>query len=117
MRVIDPLYLFLSKCHCLLGLDQTDRQDERHVRMLALILPEYLILLIEDADTGKLDDRPLLKEIKLLRKISSTSTCRRAMQLLGIDAESLIPWARLESSHSERLVKFARRQRKDEASD
>jgi hypothetical protein len=68
----------------------------------------YLFLLIEDVDTGKLDDRSLLKEIKLLRKILSTSTCRRAMRMLGIDAELLIPWGRLESSRSERLVKFAR---------
>ncbi len=42
IKIIDPIYLFRSKCHCLLGLDQSDRQDERHVRMLALILPEYL---------------------------------------------------------------------------
>ena len=45
IRVIDPIYLFRSKWHCLHGLDQSDRQDARHVRMLALILPEYLSFL------------------------------------------------------------------------
>lgn len=39
VKVMDPIYLFRSKCHCLLGLDQSDRQDERHVRMMALIVP------------------------------------------------------------------------------
>jgi hypothetical protein len=68
IKVIDPIYLFRSKCHCFLGLPQGDRQDERHVRMLALILPEYISLLIDDADRGNISDRALLKEIKLLKK-------------------------------------------------
>lgn len=68
IRVIDPIYLFRSKCHCFLGLPQGDRQDERHVRMLALILPEYISLLLDDADRGNIPDRALLKEIKLLKK-------------------------------------------------
>lgn len=42
IKVIDPIFLFRSKCHCLLRLDQSDRHDERHVRMMALVLPEYL---------------------------------------------------------------------------
>jgi hypothetical protein len=69
MRVLDPLYLFLSKCHCLLGLPQSERQDERHVRMLALILPEYFTLLIGDVESGEVQARMLLVEIKLLKKL------------------------------------------------
>jgi hypothetical protein len=45
-----------------------DRQDERHVRMLALILPAYISLLIDESDRGNIPDRALLKEIKLLKK-------------------------------------------------
>jgi hypothetical protein len=68
IKVIDPIYLFRSKCHCFMGLPQGDRQDERHVRMLALILPEYISLLIDESDRGNIPDRDLLKEIKLLKK-------------------------------------------------
>lgn len=42
IRVIDPLYLFQSKCHCLLGLDQTVRQDKKHLKMLCLLIPEHM---------------------------------------------------------------------------
>lgn len=108
IKVIDPIYLFRSKCHCLLGLPQGDRQDERHVRMLALILPEYLSLLIDDSDAGNIPDRPLLKEIKLLKKISSSSVCRRCLESLGIECNTLIPWERLRRSRSDLLVNFAR---------
>jgi hypothetical protein len=107
VRVIDPVYLFLSKCHCFLHLPQADRQDERHVRMMAMILPEYLTLLIAKAEAFTISDRDLLKEIKLLKKISSSGACRRAMQDLGIDSQSLIPWNRLARSQSELLSKYA----------
>jgi hypothetical protein len=36
--------------------------------MLALILPEYISLLIDESDRGNIPDRDLLKEIKLLKK-------------------------------------------------
>lgn len=55
IKVMDPILLFRSKCHCLLGLDQSDRQDARHVCMLALILPRYLSFLIDDMDAENPD--------------------------------------------------------------
>jgi hypothetical protein len=111
VKVLDPIYLFLSKCHCLLGLDQGGRQDERHVRMLALILPEYLSLLIASADSEKLSDRAILREIKLLLKILGTNTCRRVMAQLEIDPDSLIPWKRMESCGLKSLEVFVQAQR------
>lgn len=111
IKVMDPIYLFRSKCHCLLGLDQSDRQDARHVRMLALILPEYLSLLIDGRDSENLSDRALLKEIKLLRKILGTNVCRRALGQLEIDPDSLIPWSKLETCGQETLAAYARSQK------
>jgi hypothetical protein len=111
IRVIDPIYLFRSKCHCFMGLPQGDRQDERHVRMLALILPEYISLLIDESDRGNIPDRDLLKEIKLLKKISSSAVCRRCMESLGIACESLIPWGRIARSQSPLLAKYAQEKR------
>jgi hypothetical protein len=117
IKVIDPICLFRSKCHCLLGLDQSDRQDARHVRMLALILPEYLSLLIDDIDSENLSDRALLKEIKLLKKILGTHACRRALAQLEIDPDSLIPWSKLKTCGLETLAAYARTQKNHPTSD
>jgi hypothetical protein len=115
IKVIDPIYLFRSKCHCLLGLDQSDRQDERHVRMLALILPEYLTFLIEQASAEKLaeklGERAILKEIKLLKKILGTHACRNALDQLGLDSHSLIPWDKMAACGLDTLATFASAQR------
>ena len=130
VKVIDPIFLFRSKCHCLLDLDQTDRQDARHVKMLSLILPEYLSSLIDNVLNAKsseanlppggglsfegpeqFSERDILKEIKLLKKILSTNTCRRALEQLEINSDTLIPWSRMKASGLEALAAFARTQR------
>lgn len=111
VKVLDPIYLFLSKCHCLLGLDQSGRQDERHVRLLALILPEYLALLMAKAGEEGITDRAILREIKLLLKILGSRACRRAMDQLEIDPDSLIPWKRMETCGLAALEVFVQAQR------
>jgi hypothetical protein len=113
IKVIDPLYLFRSKCHCLMGLPQTGRQDERHVRMMALVLPEYLTMLIDGVDEGSIPERAMLKEIKLLRKMTSSTVCRRCMEQLDLDGDDLVPWERLRSSRSELLGQYAEKHREE----
>jgi hypothetical protein len=108
VKVLDPIYLFLSKCHCFLGLDQNGRQDERHVRMLALILPEYLSLLMAKAGEEGIPDRAILREIKLLLKILGSRACRRTMDELEIHSDSLIPWERMETCGLKALEDYAR---------
>lgn len=126
VRIMDPISLFRCKCHCLVHLDQAGRQDARHVRVLSLVLPQYLSGLIalvtpsvhpclhqspESTLQSELDqpihERNVLKEIKHLRKILSTSVCRRALAGLSISPESLIPWETIRCSGSSRLAKFA----------
>jgi hypothetical protein len=111
IKVMDPIYLFRSKCHCLIGLDQSSRQDARHVHILALILPEYLSILIDNIDSENLSDRAILKEIKLLRKILGTHACRLALAELEINPNTLIPWSKLETCGLETLAAFARNQK------
>lgn len=68
LKVIDPISLFRSKCHCFLHLDQAGRQDERHVRIMALVLPEYLSLLADEVESGGLTARSVIREVKWLEK-------------------------------------------------
>lgn len=107
VKVLDPIYLFLSKCHCFLGLDQNGRQDERHVRILALVLPEYIALLMANAAAEGIPERAILREIKLLIKILGASACRRTMVRLKIDADSVVPWERMTTCGLPTVESFA----------
>lgn len=79
--------------------------------MLALILPEYLALLMAKAGEEGLTDRAILREIKLLLKILGSRACRRAMDQLEIDPDSLIPWKRMETCGLPSLEVFVQAQR------
>ena len=91
ITVLDPLNLFRSKCHCLIDLDQTERQDEKHLRMLCLILPVHFAALIEEAMAGTINERQLIREIKLLRRFCSLNRCRRALERLALSQDALLP--------------------------
>lgn len=112
VRVIDPILLFQSKCHCLIGLDQTGRQDGRHVQMLSNIVPEHLASLLDEVAAGNLPERALIRELKLLQRILKTSRVTRALRALGTPAPGMmIPWKRLRTCGLPLLEKFAAAER------
>jgi len=106
--VIDPILLFQSKCHCLLGLDQRGRQDEKHLKMLCLLVPEHLAGLLKEASAGHLTQRALVKELKFLKTILGTSPVRRALKQIGVEASDLIPIGQLQASGLTKVERFAK---------
>jgi len=107
IRVIDPIYLFQSKCHCLLGLNQADQQDEKHLQMLCLPVPEHIKGLLDEVDAGRLTQRALINEIKFLQKILKRSQIERAVSQIEIDPKSLIPFNCLMKFKLTKVVRFA----------
>ena len=107
IRFMDPLFLFQSKCLCYLSLDQNGRQDQKHVRLLELIVPEHVRELHEDAIAGEITERQLIKEIKLLRKICNIARVRRATKELGINPNELLPLDLLRGSELPLIRNFS----------
>lgn len=108
VRVIDPPHLLKSKCCCLMDLDQTGRQDERHLRILCHILPLYFLELLRAAQEGEISERALIREIKLMIKISSFQRCHRALERIEVSADSLFPVKELASSGLPVLKRFVK---------
>lgn len=107
IRVIDPIFLFQSKCCCLLGLDQIGRQDEKHVRMLALLLPAHFQGLLGEASEGHITQRALINELKLLKRILKLQKVRQALQNIGTDPVTLFPAKQLRSCGLATVEAFA----------
>ena len=107
IRVIDPIYLFQSKCHCLLGLDQTDRQDRKHLRMLCLLVPEHINGLLVEAGNGQLTQRALINKLKFLQKILKRSRIKLALEQIEVEPISLIPIESLTNSKLTKVMRFA----------
>jgi hypothetical protein len=107
IRVIDPIFLFQSKCCCLLGLDQIGRQDEKHVRMLTFVLPAHFESLLGEATEGRITQRALINELKLLKRILKLQKVRQALQNIGTDPATLFPAKQLRSCGLATVESFA----------
>ncbi|MBG7608790.1 MAG: hypothetical protein IZT59_12295 [Verrucomicrobia bacterium] len=104
---MDPIFLFQCKCHCLLDLDQTGRQDEKHVKMLAVLVPSHLENLIEEAIEGNISGRALLNEMKLLQKVLKTSKCKIALHKISASPAEFLPVKSILTSGLSKIERFA----------
>jgi len=107
IRILDPIFLFKGKCHNLLGLDQAIRQDEKHLRMMSLIVPAYLLYFLRKVHEGERTERNLLAEIKLLKQIGKEGVVKQALRKIGVSIDDLIPLKALRDSTLEKLERFA----------
>jgi hypothetical protein len=109
VSVMDPILLFQSKCHCLLGLDQAGRQDEKHLGMLCALMPMHVEEALKDGIQGKASERALINEVKLLQRILKAQQVKRALELIEVPPAGLLPVERLRSCGLEKVEQFAAR--------
>ncbi|MBE9010962.1 hypothetical protein IQ250_12160 [Pseudanabaenaceae cyanobacterium LEGE 13415] len=86
LRVLHPLLCLESKLKCLRGLDQTARQDEKHVRLAILILRAFLTSQLASQSV-----RSLLNCIERIAENIWTDAGLNAWYQYGIEVEAAIP--------------------------
>jgi hypothetical protein len=111
LRVLSPIDQFQSKAACYLDLqlaNHADRQDDKHLHILGLVLHDYFDYLLEQCDGSAVQQRAILKAINEFRGIAAEAKPVRAMIELGLNAERMIPIPRLRSCGFEKVERFAR---------
>lgn len=114
IRVIDPLFLFKAKCHNLAHLPQDGRNDERHLLILATILPKHFSNLLSQVSNNpqtnnEISERNFLKEIKLFLSFSKDKYVRNALKKLDIQLIDLIPIRDMTTCGFPKIQEFADR--------
>jgi hypothetical protein len=101
LRVLHPLLCLEGKLKCLRGLDQSTRQDEKHVRLAILILHAFL--------TYQLTNQPPRAALNLIERIVDntwTDAGLNAWYRYGIEIETAIPLAMIQTIDDERWRTF-----------
>jgi hypothetical protein len=80
-----PIALLQAKIANSADLQQRGRQDERHVRILAKLMPAYLKDLLASINHGKIDERAMLKRLEHLLTVITTPNARNVLKRLQID--------------------------------
>ena len=107
VRVLDPFFLFKGKCHNFVKLDQKQRQDEKHLQMLHLILPEYFRFLLDRTQRHHITQRALIKEVKLFRDFAKDGWLRQALKKLAFDLDNMIPIGEFKNCGLSTVERFA----------
>jgi hypothetical protein len=101
LSVMHPLLSLEAKLNSFYGLDQTNRQDLKHLKMALLYTP---IFILEKADEGKI--KPVLRMCQHILSIASSKYGLRLYQENGLSIEYAIPMNGLKEIKSEKTDKF-----------
>jgi hypothetical protein len=84
-----PIALLKAKLANVVDLKQEGRQDTKHVRILARIIPAYLEDLRNAVAGARTEERKLLEFLEQLLAVLTAGPNRKVLGELGIDARSL----------------------------
>ncbi|WP_367874356.1 hypothetical protein [Luteolibacter sp. Populi] len=90
-RVLPLLLLFQAKVANLAKLDQTGRNDRKHVSILLLVVREYLAELIRAAESGELEPRGATVPLEQALKIVNSPDGVKCFSVHGIVFDDIWP--------------------------
>ena len=106
--VLFPHLLLQGKLENALHLDQSERQDVKHVKVLALVLHEFLKEVVGTATPE--NERPALALLQKTLAVLISENAQQFSQLHGTAFGEIMPLELLEASPLKRLAKFGREQ-------
>lgn len=107
VKVPGPIALLKAKIANSADLNQTGRQDERHVSILTRLMPAYLADLQASLDTGRITEREMIDLLENLLKIITTPKAVKLLEKLKIS--SLHIFSELKADPSSKLHSFISR--------
>jgi len=108
VRVLSIMPLFQAKVANLASLDQTNRNDLKHVHLMILVIREYLIEYIEALKMEAAHSRPVIIQLELALKIASSPDALKCTSSHGIDFSGIWPREPLIAAKDSRLQNFVK---------
>lgn len=89
VKVPGPVALLQAKIANVADLQQWERQDAKHVHILAALMPAYLADVATAVTAGRISERAFIDVLEHLQGIVTTQTACKALRNLQIDRELL----------------------------
>lgn len=107
-RVIPPVVLLQAKIANAARLDQTGRNDLKHVYLMLLVIHAYLSELTEATEAGLIDSRIAVIQLELARKVVASPDAVKCSALHGICFNAIWPREVLDAAQDSRLRNFVK---------
>jgi len=98
IRVLDPLSLLDSKLHLALKVDQKERRDVEHLRIMLLCVRAFLRETLHGAEAGSLPARGWLGALERVLMLAESGRGKKAVRILGVDWTEAFPLAEIAAS-------------------
>lgn len=108
VRVIPAVTLLQAKIANLATLDQSDRNDFKHVQLMLLVVREFLAELIRAVETGMIDSRAAIVPLEQVRNIALSQDTMKCGSVFEVDFNRVWPRDLLESANDPRLRNFVK---------
>jgi len=110
IRVLDPVSLLASKANMAVTLDQKQRRDAAHLRMLMICTRAFLRETLRGVEAGELPARGWLGAVGRVLKLAESASGKKASRKFEVDWQQALPLPEIAASR-QRLVSQFRSQR------
>ena len=98
LRVADPISLLYCKLYLALKVDQRERRDVEHLRIMLLCVRAFLRETLHGVEAGALPARGWLGAMERVLKLAESGRGRKAVRTLGVDWMQALPLAEIAAS-------------------
>jgi hypothetical protein len=104
--ILNPVALLKAKLANVAELDQTERQDRRHVSILIPVVREFLSQALSEARAGEDSERDVVTLMEAALLVASSADANSWIEALGAKYERLFPLAQLETTSLKKARNF-----------
>ncbi len=104
VQVPSPIALLKAKIANISDLSQKNRQDKKHVQVLAKLMPGYLASLQKSVNNGRIKEREMLDLLEFLLTIITTKKGVKVFEVLHINRNDL--FLKINKKTSSKIVSF-----------
>jgi hypothetical protein len=108
VRVLDAISCLKAKIVNAADIDQSDRQDIKHIKIMKLCAREFAIDMIDQANQGKISERLAVHYLEDLRETIASPKAESVTRKWHIRFEDVMPVEAIRQSTMEKVRNFAR---------
>ncbi len=98
VRIADPISLLCCKLYLTVKVDQKERRDVEHLRIMLLCVRAFLRETLRGVETGALPARGWLGAVERVLKLAESSRGKKAVPTLGVDWTQALPLTEIAAS-------------------
>jgi hypothetical protein len=110
IRVLDPLSLLICKVNLALTVDQKNRQDIPHLRIMFICVRGFLRELLQAVEQENLSPKGWLGAVRKLRALATSKQGRQAAGKFGIRWPDILPLPEIAAAKNEKIISFRQKQ-------